>query len=67
MDASDRRALIDIRSVLDRPLGYPMDSEATFLTKDDLQDAVIRCLEMIGAATKPLSLELRLLHHDGNR
>ena len=64
MNASDRQALIDIQSVLDRALGYPIDSEATFLAKGYLQDAVIRCLEIIGEATKRPSLELRLLHPD---
>jgi uncharacterized protein with HEPN domain len=29
MDARDRQALIDVLSVLDRALGYPIDSEAT--------------------------------------
>jgi uncharacterized protein with HEPN domain len=62
MDARDRQALIDVMSVLDRALGYPIDSEETFLAKDYLQDAVIRCLEIVGEATKRLSPELRLLH-----
>jgi uncharacterized protein with HEPN domain len=64
MDARDRQALIDVMSVLDRALGYPIDSEETFLAKDYLQDAVIRCLEIVGEATKRLSSELRLLHPD---
>ncbi len=64
MDARDRQALIDIRDVLDRALGYPIDSEETFFAKDYLQDAVIRCLEILGEATKRLRPELRLLHPD---
>jgi uncharacterized protein with HEPN domain len=64
MDARDRQALIDILSVLDRALGYPIDSEETFLATDYLQDAVIRCLEILGEATKRLSPDLRLLHRD---
>ena len=64
MDARDRQALIDIRGVLDRALGYPIDNEETFLAKDYLQDAVIRCLEILGEATKRLSPEVRLLHPD---
>jgi uncharacterized protein with HEPN domain len=62
MDTRDRQALIDVLSVLDRAQGYPIDSEETFLAKDYLQDAVIRCLEIVGEATKRLSPELRLLH-----
>jgi uncharacterized protein with HEPN domain len=64
MDARDRQALIDIRGVLDRALGYPIDSEEAFLAKDYLQDAVIRCLEILGEATKRLSPEVCLLHPD---
>jgi len=64
MDARDRQALIDIRDVLDRALGYPINNEETFLAKDYLQDAVIRCLEILGEATKRLRPELRLLHPD---
>ena len=62
INARDRQALIDVLSVLDRALGYPIDSEETFLARDYLQDAVIRCLEIVGEATKRLSPELRLLH-----
>jgi uncharacterized protein with HEPN domain len=64
MDARDRQALVDIRGVLDRALGNPIDSEETFLAKDYLQDAVIRCLEILGEATKRLSPEVRILHPD---
>jgi len=34
MDARDRQALIDIRDVLDRAHGYPINNEETFLAKD---------------------------------
>jgi hypothetical protein len=34
MDARDRQALVDIRGVLDRALGYPIDNEETFFAKD---------------------------------
>lgn len=64
MDPRDRQALIDIRAVLDRALGYPIDTEETFRSKDYLQDAVIRCLEILGEATKRLSPDLRLRHPD---
>lgn len=62
MDAWDRQALIDIRDVLDRALGYPIDTAETFQEKEYLQDAVIRCLEVIGEASKRLSLGTRRLH-----
>ncbi|KMM16818.1 DUF86 domain-containing protein [Synechococcus sp. GFB01] len=62
MDVRDRQALIHILSVLDRALGYPIDNEETSLAKDYLQDVVIRCLEIVGEATKRDSPELRLPH-----
>ncbi len=37
MDPRDRQALIDIRDVLDRALGYPIDKVDTFLDIDYLQ------------------------------
>ena len=64
MNERDRQALVDIRGVLDRALGYPIDNEETFFAKDYLQDAVIRCLEILGEATKRLSPEFRRLHPD---
>lgn len=50
--------------MLDRALGYPIDNEETFVARDYLQDAVIRCLEILGEATKRLSPEVRRLHPD---
>ena len=64
MDARDHQALVDIQGVLDRALGYPIDNEETFFAKDYLQDAVIRCLEILGEATKRLSPQFRRLHPD---
>ena len=64
MDARDRQALVNIRGVLDRALGYPIDNEETFFAKDYLQDAESRCLEILGEATKRLTPELPLLHPD---
>ena len=64
MDERDRQALSDIRAVLDRALGYPIEDVSTFNGKDYLQDAVIRCLEILGEASKRLSPELRLQHPD---
>jgi len=64
MDARDRQALVDIQGVLDRALGYPIHNEETFVAKDYLQDAVIRCLEILGEATKRLSPEFRCRHPD---
>jgi len=61
MDRRDRQALIDIRDVLDRALGYPIEGVEAFHEKDYLQDAVIRCLEILGEASKRLSPELRRL------
>jgi len=56
MDSRDRQALVDIQGVLDRALGYSIHNEETFVAKDYLQDTVIRCLEILGEATKRLAL-----------
>jgi uncharacterized protein with HEPN domain len=62
MDRRDRQALIDIRDVLDRAMGYPIEGVEAFHEKHYLQDAVIRCLEILGEASKRLSPDLRRLH-----
>ena len=62
MDPRDHQALIDIRDVLDRAMGYPIEGGEAFYEKDYLQDAVVRCLEILGEASKRLSPEWRRLH-----
>jgi uncharacterized protein with HEPN domain len=62
MDPRDHQALINIRDVLDRAMGYPIEGGEAFYEKDYLQDAVVRCLEILGEASKRLSPELRRLH-----
>lgn len=62
MDPRDRQALIDIRDVLIRAMGYPIADFEAFHEKDYFQDAVIRCLEILGEASKRLSPDLRRLH-----
>lgn len=59
MSERDREALIDILSVLDRELGLSIPDRRTLEATDYLQDAVIRCLEVIGEATKRLSKDCR--------
>ena len=60
----DRQALLDIVAVLDRALGFPIDSFQCLEETDYLQDALIRCFEVIGEATKRLSQEHRSRHPD---
>lgn len=62
MRERDQKALIDILSVLDRALGFPIPDRGTLERTDYLQDAVIRCLEVIGEATKRLSKDCRDRH-----
>jgi uncharacterized protein with HEPN domain len=62
MDAKDRQALKDILAVLDRSLGFPIPDFDTLEATDYLQDALLRCLEVMGEATKRLSWELREQH-----
>lgn len=64
MERTDRQALEDILNVLDRALEFPIPAFQTLESTTYLQDAVIRCLEVIGEATKRLSMEIRLQHPD---
>ena len=59
MGERDRQALEDILSVLDRALGFPIPDLVTLEATDFLQDALIRCLEVIGEATKRLNQTCR--------
>ncbi len=59
----DLDTLIDILDAARRVLLYVRSmSQAEFDEDAKTQDAVIRCLEIIGEATKRLSLELREKH-----
>ena len=60
MEQRDRQALEDILGVLDRALEFPIPDSQTLETTTYLQDAVIRCLEVLGEATKRLSSEIRI-------
>jgi hypothetical protein len=62
MSEHDREALSDILGVLDRALGFPITNLQTLEKTDYLQDALVRCLEVIGEATKRLSQDFRDLH-----
>lgn len=45
--------------MIDRALGFPVPDLASLEATDYLQDALIRCLEVLGEAVKRLSLECR--------
>ena len=62
MSERDREALTDILGVLDRALGFPIPNRHILEETDYLQDALVRCLEVIGEATKRLSQECRDRH-----
>jgi uncharacterized protein with HEPN domain len=62
MSERDREVLGDILGVLDRALGFPITNLQTLEETDYLQDAVVRCLEVIGEATKRLSQDFRDRH-----
>ena len=59
MEQRDRQALEDILGVLDRALEFPIPDSQTLENTTYLQDAVIRCLGVLGEATKRLSSEIR--------
>jgi uncharacterized protein with HEPN domain len=62
MSERDHEALSDILGVLDRALGFPITNLQTLEETDYLQDALVRCLEVIGEATKRLSQDFRDRH-----
>ena len=64
MTLRDREALNDIIVVINRALGFPIDDFDALEQTDYLQDALIRCLEVLGEAVKRLSPELRDQHRD---
>ena len=64
MTPRDREALEDIRSVIEHALGFPIADFEALERTDDLQDALIRCLEVMGEAVKRISPELREQHSD---
>ena len=64
MTLRDREALNDIIAVINRALGFPIDDFDALEQTDYLQDALIRCLEVLGEAVKRLSPDLRDQHRD---
>jgi len=59
MNPRDQDALNDILAVIERALGFPISTFDAFEQTDYLQDALIRCLEVMGEAFKRISPELR--------
>ena len=64
MTPSDQDALNDILAVIERALGFPIEDFEALERTDYLQDALIRCLEVMGEAVKRISSELRKQHSD---
>ena len=64
MTSRDQEALRDILGVMDRALGFPIADFDALERTDYLQDALIRCLEVLGEAVKRLSPELREQNSD---
>ena len=62
MEEGDIQALRDILFNIDRALGFPITSFEAFAETDYLQDALLRCLEVMGEATKRLSTGCRASH-----
>ena len=62
MEEGDIQALRDILFNIDRALGFPITSYEAFAETDYLQDALLRCLEVMGEATKRLSAGCRASH-----
>lgn len=64
MREGDVQALQDILANIDRALGFPIIDFESFAQTDYLQDALLRCLEVMGEATKRLSADCRASHPD---
>ncbi|MFM7456337.1 MAG: DUF86 domain-containing protein [Vulcanococcus sp.] len=62
MSCRDVDTLKDIIRVLERACGFPIPNRDSLESTDYLQDALIRCLEVIGEATKRLSPSWRDRH-----
>jgi uncharacterized protein with HEPN domain len=62
MEEGDIQALRDILFNIDRALGFPITSFEAFAETDYLQDALLRCFEVMGEATKRLSAGCRASH-----
>jgi uncharacterized protein with HEPN domain len=62
MEEGDIQALRDILFNTDRALGFPITSFEAFAETDYLQDALLRCLEVMGEATIRLSAGCRASH-----
>ncbi len=59
MTSRDRTALLDLLRAIHRIEGFPIPDQQAFSRADELQDAVLRCLQVIGEATQRLSRDLR--------
>ena len=62
MEEGDIQALRDILFNIDSSLGFPITSFEAFAETDYLQDALLRCLEVMGEASKRLSAGCRARH-----
>ena len=51
MEQGDIQALRDLLFNIERALGFPIDNFESFAETDYLQDALLRCLEVMGEAT----------------
>jgi hypothetical protein len=62
MEQADEQVLRDILATIDRSLGFPIPDFETLVATDYLQDALLRCFEVMGEATKRLSASCRASH-----
>ncbi len=59
MTSRDRTALLDLLRAMHRIEGFPIPDQLAFSRAGELQEAVLRCLQVIGEATQRLSRDLR--------